>query len=98
MPKLPITYREVFYSPIRGSFNSVTSAADLRRLEWSRVETELGTMVEPTISVGGINATGPITQIDMTDASVSKISIMDDGTFQQQFGTGGPQQLIDFNA
>lgn len=94
MPKAPITYRETFFSEIRGPY---TGDRMLKHLEWNRVETELGTMVEPRAPLTSPDATGKISQIDLTEAAASKISIIDEGTFTAQFGTGG-SGMFDYNA
>lgn len=96
MPKAPITYREEFYSEVRGSRDPNTAAPLLKPIEWNRVETELGTCVEPRISQSAPDATGKVIQTDQTDAGISKITIMDEGTFQNQFGTGGGA-TVDYN-
>lgn len=93
MPKTPVTYRETFYSEIRGSGNPPL----LKHLEWNRIETELGTCVEPRAPLTA-PGNGNITQVDLTDFAANKISIIDEDTFQNQFGTGGPQAPLDYNA
>ena len=96
MPKTPILYRESFYAELRGTRDATTGTPILQPLPWNRVETELGTMIEPRGGMFGADVSGRIQQIDMVDVGVSKISIIDDGVFQTQFGTGGGQ-IIDYN-
>ena len=90
MPKTPILSRTSFYSPIRGTMDRTTNEPMLRRLEWNVVETELGTCVEPAVPVQ-MDASGiqPVAQVDFIDAAISRIQIIDDSTFQQQYGTYG---------
>ena len=97
MPKRPITYRETFFSEVRGYVRNDDNSPQIKHLEWNRVETELGTMVEPRTSQMNMDPTGRLIQMDMTDAAYNKISMIDETLFQGQFGTGG-SGLIDYNA
>ena len=92
MPKNPIQFRETFFENVRGP----NSQPVMRHLEWNRVDTELGPMVEPR-SLAGF-AVGPVVQVDVTDASYSKVSIMDSNRFYAEFGTDGSQIPVNFNA
>jgi len=94
MPKGPITFRESFYMQLRPL---IQNPPLYRPLEWNHVETELGTMVEPRVNVGSSDASGKIVNADITDVGVNKVSIIDDGDFQSQYGTGGGS-LVDFGA
>lgn len=89
MPKAPILYRETFYAPLRGTRDAVTSENMIQALPFNRVETELGTMVETRNFALAPDMGSKFQNVDAVDVSISKISIMDDGTFQTQFGTGG---------
>lgn len=100
MPKTPITYRETFFAKIRGSGSGGNTDRNpqLKPCDWNHVETDLGIMVEPRqpLTITGLTA---VSQIDMTDASINKVTVLDDeGSFQNDYLTGGPQLPIDFNA
>jgi hypothetical protein len=97
MPKTPITYRETFFSEVRGNVRNLDNTPQIKHLEWNRVETELGTMVEPRGTQLNLDSTGKTHQIDMTDAAFNKISMIDENIFYTQFGTSGGG-LIDYNA
>jgi hypothetical protein len=90
MPKAPITFREVFFTPVRGQ-----AEGTLRPLEWNHVETELGTMVEPYSPTH--SGAAVVVNADVTDRAINKVSIMDDNKFYEQYHTGGTS-LSDFNA
>lgn len=97
MPKGPILYREKFFAPVPGSPDLADRGhanMNLRELDWNVVQTEVGMCVEPNQSLWA-SANTSITQTDVTDNSINKISIMEESLFVQQWGTGGAQ-LADF--
>lgn len=96
MPRLPILYREGFYEIIRGGPRDYLGNFPIRELEWYAVDTELGPMVEPRTSINAIDAVGRVVNADLTDMSLSKLSLMDAGDFQNRYGTGGGS-LVDYN-
>ena len=91
MPKSPITYRECFYSQIRGQ-----AEGTLRRVEWNAVQTELGVMVE-SVSPTWNASESAMANIDVTDVAFNKISIVDADQFYRSYNTGG-SQISDTNA
>lgn len=87
MPKAPILNREAFYSRLRdGSY---------RDLDWHLVNTSLGAMVEPRQILGIV--AGKVTQRDVYDASVTKLTEFNEDKMFTLLGTAGPQVPVDFN-
>ncbi len=99
MPKAPILSREAYFFYIRGSGSGARSGAEhgalIRQLDWNTVTTALGLMVEPA-SLTFENS--KIVQEDATDGALTAIRFTDDSSFQSDFGTGGQQVPVDFNA
>ncbi len=97
MPKSPVRSREVFACTIRGSGNAGNSDRNAlsRFMDWNVVVTELGAMVEPAV-IG--QDWGHIIQGDVTDFAFNAIRFTDEGSFQNDFGTGGQQLPCDYNA
>lgn len=95
MPKGPILSRTAYFTQIRGA----GSTALIKHHEYNTVDTELGTCVEPRSfapSLGG-DPSGHVVQLDLTDNAFNAVRIIDEGEFQNSFGTGG-QGLVDYNA
>ena len=98
MPKGPIMYRETFFCQVRGAPNDYLGQPSLKQLEWFVVETEIGTMVESRpISDMVAGELSQVKQLDMTDAAITRVSRIDEGIFQNQYGTGG-SGMVDYNA
>ncbi len=94
MPKAPITFREGYFTEVRGSGNPLL----LKRLEFNRVETELGTMAESvSIQLGFSQNTDKMANVDLTDAGLNTIRIIQEQEFQNNFNTGGNGWLQDAN-
>ena len=94
MPKNPILSRETFFGRVRGTGLDDRNM-QLRHLEWNVVQTELGYMVE---SRSQAFIGDKVTQVDLTDTTVNAVRIESDDTFQNDYGTGGPQMPFDYNA
>lgn len=94
MPKAPITFREAFFTEIRGSGNPPL----LKRLEFNHVETELGPMVEiVSMQEGFAGDPNKIANIDLTDAGINKFTMIQEEAFQASFTSGGNGWLLDQN-
>ena len=98
MPKTPILTRETFFSPVRsGQCGANPAACQIQKhLEWNLVTTELGEMVEPRQSHGNRFPSGPLVQLDVTDAAFTKVSTVEEEQFYVRYGSGG-SQLDDYN-
>lgn len=94
MPKAPIQARRAFFDTLRDK--------SIRMLDWCAVDTELGVMVEPRQSIGGIPTPVPgsntFVQVDLADASWTTLTQIDGGAFYSQYGTDGQLVPIEFNA
>ena len=91
MARTPILARRSFMVPINRNLGNV------RIFQWNVVDTELGVMVEPHqfAHTGGVD--GTITQMDALDMSYDSLTMLEVGTFNSNYGTDGPQGMIDFN-
>lgn len=87
MPKAPVLSREVFYDVLRdGTY---------RMQDWAVVNTELGKMLEPR-PASFINDPNKIAQVDVVDASFTKISQADEDEFYRLHNTSGRLVPLDF--
>ena len=91
MARTPINARRAFMVPINRNLGQV------RIFQWNAVDTDLGVMVEPHQFPHGAGVDGAVPQVDMLDCAYDSITMLDASTFNAQYGTDGPQNLLDFN-